>query len=172
MLVRALRDEIERNIDTAAATKRMIEQERDMLQGDLQVRMVLEPFHTDVWDSLINAGRLGDYADLSTDVAAAYRQADELNRLIEQFDRHGNTVVYAPLVTGTAERYGHKDVIDIIRERSEETELAFRDARETVTDVIARTCPDCGTTFGSRQAMKSHRTQKGDAAHRDVAHDV
>lgn len=165
MILQALRDEVERNIETASSTKRMVDRERDMLQGELQGKVALQRFHTDIWDAIIAGGRLEDYANVAADVAAAYRMAREVNRMVDQFDRHGNSIVHSPLVSGTIDNYGRKPVIEIVREKSDETEMAFRDAREALDDLVDRTCPDCGTVFGTRQAMKSHRTQKDDAAH-------
>ncbi len=166
MLLTALRDEVERNIEAASSTKRMIDRERDMLQGDLQERVSLQRFHTDIWDSLIAGGSLQEYGDVLDTVAAAYRDVREYNQVVDQFDRHGNNIVHSPLITGTMSGYGRKETIEIIREKCDEAEVDLRDAREALEDIIRRTCSVCGELFPSRGAMKSHRSQKDDSDHR------
>lgn len=163
-MLRPLDQEIERNLDLAKSTKRMIENERDMLQGDIRERVTLYLFHTDVWDAVVNRGDI-DPVEHMPDVMEAYRRAREYNQAVEQFRRHGNVTTYSPLIAGVRENYGRKPLIDALREKAEETEIALRDARRQVGEVLERSCPVCDHVFPHASAMKSHLTQKDDRAH-------
>lgn len=166
MLLRALEEELERNIEAASSTKRMIDRERDMLQGDLEDRLVLQRFHTDIWDSLVNRGSLEDHPGIVEEVAAAYRAGHEFNQIVDRFNQHGNQIMHTPLLNSALSGYGRKQLIEILREKADEASVALRDARDVVAEAVRTTCPVCDTTFPSRQAMKSHRAQKDDPAHR------
>ncbi len=128
----ALRAEIDRNLDLADAAKTLITRERDMLQGDVTERLVLHMFHTDAWHAVVNAGRVDELGDAEEDVAECYMQLQEVNELLEWFQRHGNQVAFVPLIRDAVDGYGRKEVLQILREKYDEAEIQLRDARQAV----------------------------------------
>lgn len=172
MLLGALRSELERNMEVADTTRRLVKEERDMLQADITDRLVLHRFHTDVWDTYVNSGNMTEIGSGAAAVSNCYARLKEINELITMFAGHGNPIVYAPLFHGTREGYGRDEVIDIIRRRCDAVQDFLRDALQVVGERIDRICPVCGETFDSRTGMKSHITQKSDEEHRQYAIDL
>ncbi|MFB6167091.1 MAG: hypothetical protein ABEJ62_02415 [Candidatus Nanohaloarchaea archaeon] len=167
---RVLRREVDRNLEIAKSTKRMVGRERDMLQGDLQGRMVLHRFHTDVWDSMVNSGSLEE--ELPDSFYDVYMRLKEFNEIVDQFERHGNTTVHAPLLKQKLEGYGRKQLVGIIREKCDEIEMMLRDLEGDIEELAERTCPVCGDRFENVTGLKSHMKQVDDGKHGDYSLDL
>lgn len=164
-LLQALNDELDENYDRATSTKDLIIDERDMLQGDAAERIVLLSLSTDVWQSVINAGKLASFQETAKTVSDAYRYINELNTIIEKFNQFGDKMMYNPLISQTTQRYGRDNLLDIIAELSDETAARINTATSELQELIDTECPVCGKRFPSRSAMKSHITQKQDPEH-------
>ncbi|MDY6774087.1 MAG: hypothetical protein SVS85_02705 [Candidatus Nanohaloarchaea archaeon] len=126
----ALRSEVERNLELAGAVKDLVDRERDMLQGDVGKRVVLHRFHTDAWDSLVSKGGLERLAEAKEQTTRCYMHLKEYNELVDGFESYGNRVVYAPLIEGEFGDYGRKELLKIIREKSDRAEMKLRDTRK------------------------------------------
>ncbi|MDY6769750.1 MAG: hypothetical protein SVU88_02135 [Candidatus Nanohaloarchaea archaeon] len=130
----ALRSEVERNLELAGAAKRLVDRERDMLQAEPQDRAVFHRFHTAAWDSVVNRGGVAELGEAGKPVADCYMQLEEVNQLLDWFDRRGNRVAYIPLVSGSLDGYGRKEVIEVLREKFDEAEVVLRDARRALDE--------------------------------------
>lgn len=130
-MAQALRAEIDRNQEIARSMQRLLDQERDMLQGDARQRLVLSRFHTDVWDATVNAGN-----DVAQDeaVATCYRRLKEANAVIDRFQEYGDAIMHTPLVPAQGKPYSRDNVLDILQEVLAETEEQLRAARTVVAD--------------------------------------
>lgn len=161
-MYRALRTEIERNLELADSTRDMIVQERDMLQGDVKQRVVLYQFHTDVWDMLVGTGNL-DVFSAPDVLASCYERLKEVNDLITKFNEVGDAILHAPLLNRGGNTYGRDHVIDIIKERCEEVEHGLQDAYRVVEERLDRTCPYCDTVVADASDLEPHiRQNHGD----------
>lgn len=171
MLLRALSRELERNMDLMDATASLLRRERDMLQGDLEQRVAITSLHTDVWDSVVNAGTLDAFEE-SDVIAAAYHRIQEINELIDLFRREGNPKLYSPLIASRVEGRERDEVIDIIQGQCEDAAPTVHQAYQAVQEMLDRTCPVCGRVFDAPRGVKSHLTQVDDAAHEKHAIDL
>lgn len=131
----ALLSEVERNLDLASSTKRMLDRERDMFQGAVEERVVFPRFHTDAWDAVVNDGALSGLGDAEETVARCYMHLKEVNEVLDWFTRHGNGIAFTPLLEETLDGYGRKEVIGILRETCDEAEVLLRDARRELEAV-------------------------------------
>ncbi|MDY6789099.1 MAG: hypothetical protein SVV03_04000 [Candidatus Nanohaloarchaea archaeon] len=164
-LLEPLKDELDKNFDLAQSTEKLISEERDMLQGEAEERVVLFKFSTDVWDSVINSGELSSFEEAAKKSSQAYRKMIEINSVIEKFNEFGDRIMYTPLMKQTMNRYNREKLLDVIREMCSEISDTLMDAREAVDRLIQTECPVCGRRFPTRSAMKSHVTQKSDPEH-------
>lgn len=164
-LLEPLKDELDENFELAQSTENLVSEERDMLQGDVEERVVLFQFSTDVWESVINSGELSVFEEAAEKVSHAYRKAGKINSVIEKFNKFGDSIMYTPLLKQTMDRYSREKLLDVIQEMCAEASDIFMDAREAVDRLIKTECPVCGTRFPTRSAMKSHVTQKSDPNH-------
>lgn len=164
-LLEPLKDELSDNFDLATSTENLIREERDMLQGKSQERIVLFQFSTDVWESVIGSGQLESFDESANRIADAYREMQEINAVIEKFNRFGNSVMYTPLLRTSTNVYDRKNLLDIIAQMCSEATVSIREAQEELDEIIQTECPVCGRRFPSRTAMKSHVTQKTDPEH-------
>ncbi|MDY6766465.1 MAG: hypothetical protein SVW77_03790 [Candidatus Nanohaloarchaea archaeon] len=130
----ALAAELERNLELADAAKTLIDRERDMLQGEVRERLVTHRFHTDAWHALVNGGDIDELGDAAEAVAECYMHLQEVNEVLEWFREHGNRTAYLPLVRDTADGYGRKELVQVLREKFDEAELKLRDARQAVDE--------------------------------------
>ncbi|MDY6769278.1 MAG: hypothetical protein SVW02_04190 [Candidatus Nanohaloarchaea archaeon] len=129
----ALVPEVERNLELASSSKKLIDRERDMLQGEVEKRLVLHSFHTDAWTSLVNDGRIDDI-DADT-VQDCYMHLREVNELVDWFNKKGNRIAYVPLLERNLEGYGRKEVIEVLREKYDEAEMLLRETRQELEAV-------------------------------------
>ncbi|MDY6777788.1 MAG: hypothetical protein SVU32_03920 [Candidatus Nanohaloarchaea archaeon] len=167
-LLEPLQEELEQNFEIAKGTENLIKEERDMLQGETEQRVALFTLSTDVWESVIHAGTLSNFEETSGPVSDAYRQTKQLNTLIEKFNRYGNSILYTPLLKQTTSQYNRKQLLDIIAEMCSEVSVTIMDAKDQLSDIVQTECPVCGRRFSTRQAMKSHVTQKNDPEHEAI----
>lgn len=130
----ALLAEVQKNLEIASNTKKMLNRERDMLQGDVEERMILHQYHTDAWDATVNAGTLEELEDGDT-LCECYMHLKECNEIVDWFTRYGNRIVHLPLLKGNLDGYGRSKAVDIIREKSDEAEILLRDARQQLEAV-------------------------------------
>ncbi|MFB6265694.1 MAG: hypothetical protein ABEI07_01270 [Candidatus Nanohaloarchaea archaeon] len=128
--MRALLSEIERNLDLAGSTKRMVDRDRDMLQGNLEERLVLHRFHTDAWDALVRQGSVQELGEAEDTLSRCYMELKEFNEVIDRFNQHGNRIVYIPSLENELGGYGRKELLEILREKSDEAEIILREARK------------------------------------------
>ncbi len=164
-LLEPLKKELDDNFELAQSTEKLISEERDMLQGDVEERVVLFKFSTDVWESVINSGELSMFEESAENISHAYRKAKNINSVIENFNQFGDRIMYTPLLKQTMDRYSREKLLDVIREMCAEISDVFMNAREAVDKLIQTECPVCGQRFPTRSAMKSHVTQKSDPNH-------
>lgn len=164
-LLAPLKQELADNFELANATEQLIENERDMLQGETEKRVMLFSLSTDVWRSVLNAGDLKFFGEDAEKISLAYRYVNELNTVIEKFNQFGDRIMYTPLLKATSERYERKQLLDVIKEMSAEAATQLMHAQEVVDELIRTECPVCNRRFPSRKAMKSHVTQKDDPEH-------
>lgn len=164
-LLDPLKDELSDNFELATSTQNLIREERDMLQGDAESRVVLFQFSTDVWESVIGSGTLESFDESADKIAEAYRQLQEINAIIDKFNRFGNRIMYTPLLRTSTDVYNRENLLDIIAQMCSEVTVVLREAQEELEDIIQTECPACGKRFPSRTAMKSHVTQKTDPEH-------
>lgn len=158
-------------MDIMDATASLLRRERDMLQGDLEQRVSITSLHTDVWQSVVNAGTLDDIAG-SEEVAAAYHRIREINELIALFRREGNPKLYSPLIASRVEGRERDEVVDIIQGQCEDAAPAVHKAYQAVQEMLDRTCPVCGRVFDAPRGVKSHIKQVDDEAHEKHAIDL
>ncbi|MCJ7479257.1 MAG: hypothetical protein MUP63_03725 [Candidatus Nanohaloarchaeota archaeon QJJ-7] len=128
----ALDSELDRNLELAAAMKKMLDRERDMLQGDLRERVILHQFHTDAWDSVVNHGTVEDLDEAQEQVSRCYMRLKEFNEIVQRFNEHGNSIVYIPSLEKELGGYGRDELLKILREKSDEIEILLRDARNNL----------------------------------------
>lgn len=167
-LLEPLKDELQQNYEVAQSTNELITNERDMLQGDTQERIALFELQTDVWKSVVNSGQLAEFDEASEKVAEAYRQINDINQVIEKFNRFGNRVMYTPLLRQATDMYDRQELIDVIAGMCSEATVTIMDAQEALSTLIQTECPVCGRRFSTRTAMKSHVTQKDDPEHEAI----
>lgn len=164
-LLEPLKDELDENFQLARSTENLVSEERDMLQGDVEERVVLFQFSTDVWESVINSGELSVFEEASEKVSHAYRKAQKINSVVEKFNNFGDRIMYTPLLKQTMDQYDRENLLDVIQEMCAEASDIFMEAKEAVDRLIRTECPVCGKRFPTRSAMKSHVTQKSDPNH-------
>lgn len=167
-LLEPLRDELEENYQLLTSTEQLIREQRDMLQGETEKRVVLLDPYTDVWRSIVSAGQLNEFEEAVSTVSKAYRKLSQISSVIDKFNRFGPRIMYTPLLKQTAQKYGRKNLVDIVQEMCSEAAVTVMSAKEEVEEVMRTECPVCGRRFKSRGALKSHVTQKTDAKHEAV----
>lgn len=168
-LLEPLKEELQQNYETIQSTQQLIQEERDMLQGDTQERIALLGLSTDVWNSVVNSGRLNEFDEASKVVAKAYRQIENINQVIDKFNRFGNRIMYSPLLKKSTDTYNREQLIDIIADMCSEATMTVMDAQEALDQLIQTECPVCGKRFANRSGLKSHVTQKDDPDHQAIA---
>jgi len=167
-LLEPLKEEMSENFELAKATENLIRNERDMLMGQSEERIVLFTLSTHVWDSVINSGQLSHFEEASREVAKAYRSIHEVNTVMEKFNRFGGRIMYTPLLNRGSGEYDRENLLDIIAEMCAEVSSQVMAAQDQLDQVIQTECPACGRRFSSRKAMKSHITQKDDPDHEAI----
>lgn len=167
-LLEPLKDELQQNYQIVQSTNDLITNERDMLQGDTQERIVLFELSTDVWNSVVNSGQLNEFDEASTKIADAYRQINKINNVIQKFNTYGNRVMYTPLLRQTTDMYDREELIDVIADMCSEATVVIMEAKDTLDRLIQTECPVCSRRFSTRSALKSHVTQKDDPEHQAI----
>jgi len=144
MRVGALEQEIKRNLELVTDTVKMIEEQRDMLQGDVQQRIDLHKMHTDIWDTLVQCGD-SELLERADTLAPCYQRLNELNELIDKFNADGDTMVHSPLLNRHGKSYGRSNVLNVIREQCATAEdylhTAYREIEQLKEQQTAQESP-------------------------------
>ncbi len=167
-LLEPLKDELAENYALVTSTDEMIRNERDMLQGDVEKRVVLLTPYDDVWKSVVNSGRISDFEEASSLVGEAYRKLNEITSIIEKFNEYGPRTMYLPFMKRSSTRYVRKNVLDVVQESCSEAAPSVLHAKEAVEKLVETECPVCSKRFESRTGLKSHITQKNDPEHKAI----